>query len=76
MQKFFATSVVVLIFAAASGNAPAAPIAPLQAGLTASLGISAEVAQKRCWRDDRGRMRCRRCRPDGWGGERCDSVWR
>jgi len=76
MRSVFAIPVAVLIFTAVSGNASAAPVAPLHAGLTTNLGIATDVAQKRCWRDDRGRMRCRRCWRDGWGGERCGSAWR
>jgi hypothetical protein len=76
MQRVFAIPVAVLILTAASGNAPAAPVAPLYAGLTTNLGISTDVAWQRCWRDDRGRLRCRRCWRDGWGGERCGSAWR
>jgi hypothetical protein len=71
LRTVFAMAVAGLIFAAVSGPAQAAPIAPLPPGYTVDLGILSDVAWRNCWRDRWGRLPCRRCWRDGWGRVRC-----
>lgn len=71
LRTVFAVAVAGLIFAAVSGTAQAAPIAPLPPGYTVDFGILSDVAWRRCWRDRWGRLHCRRCWRDSWGRVRC-----
>ena len=71
LRTLFAAAFAGLVFAAVSGAAHAAPIAPLPPGYTAGLGILSDVAWRRCWRDRWGRLHCRRCWRDSWGRVRC-----
>jgi hypothetical protein len=71
LRSVFMIAIAGLILAAVSGIAPAAPIAPPPAGMTAHLGDLTDVSWRRCWRDRWGRLHCRRCWRDGWGRVRC-----
>ena len=51
LRAMFAIVVAVLIFAAVSETAHAAPIPPLPVGITANLNTVTDVAWRRCWRD-------------------------
>ena len=51
LRTVFAIAVAGLIFAAVSGPAQAAPIAPLPPGYTVDLGLLSDVQWRRCWRD-------------------------
>ncbi|MGA7518030.1 MAG: hypothetical protein WBW28_13910, partial [Pseudolabrys sp.] len=68
MRTVLAISVATLIFASGSGKVMAMVVAPLPAGLTTNHVTPA--SWNRCWRDSRGRLHCRRCSRDGWGGVR------
>jgi hypothetical protein len=75
MRTLFAVVIAALVFAAASGTAHAAPIAPLPPGYVVDLGILSDVSWRRCWRDRWGRLHCRRCWRDSWGRVRCRRSW-
>src|SRR5262245_8262064 len=61
----FAIGLSGIIFTAAPGTTPAAPILPLSAAATAGLDNLTDVQWgRRCWRDRWGRVRCR----GGWEG--------
>jgi hypothetical protein len=51
MRTLFAVAIAGLVFAAVSGTAHAAPIAPLPPSYTVDLGILSDVSWRRCWRD-------------------------
>jgi uncharacterized lipoprotein YajG len=74
MKSILALSFAALMLAAASEKATALPFAPPPAGFTENHLTLA--SWNRCWRDSRGRLHCRRCSRDGWGGVRCGSAWR
>lgn len=67
MRTIFAIAFAGVIFAAVSGTAQAAPVAPLPAAVAADLSYLTDVQWRRCW----GRLHCRRCWRDGWGRVRC-----
>jgi len=71
LRTVLAIATAGLIFAAVSGTAQAAPVAPLSTSAMTDLNILSDVSWRRCWRDRWGRLHCRRCRRDGWGRVRC-----
>jgi hypothetical protein len=71
LRIMFAIVVAVLIFAAVSETAHAAPIAPLPVGIPANLNTVTDVAWRHCWRDSLGYLHCRRCWRGRWGLVRC-----
>ena len=75
LRTLFAVAITGLVFAAVSGTAHAAPIAPLPPGYTVDLGILSDVSWRRCWRDRWGQLHCRRCWRDSWGRVRCRRSW-
>jgi hypothetical protein len=82
LRTIFAIACAGLIFAATSGSAGAAPIAPLPAATTASFDNLTEVHWgRRCWRDRWGQLVCTRggrgvgwdgCWHDAWGRPVCN----
>jgi hypothetical protein len=48
LRTVFAMAVAGLVFAAVSGTAQAAPIAPLAVGVTAELSDVSQVSWRRC----------------------------
>lgn len=75
LRTLFAVAIAGLVFAAVSGTAHAAPIAPLPPGYRVDLGILSDVSWRRCWRDRWGQLHCRRCWRDSWGRVRCRRSW-
>ena len=60
LRTVCAVAVAGLIFAAVSGSAQAAPLAPLPAAATAGFDNLTDVQWGRnCWRDRWGRVHCR-----------------
>src|SRR5262245_51575358 len=73
LRTIFAIACAGLIFAATSGSAGAAPIAPFPTAATASFDNLTDVQWgRRCWRDAWGRPVCNR---GGWGPG-WDECWR